>query len=163
LNHVIDGGKAIYWGTSEWDADETARAWRYADKLGLIDPAVEQPQYNMLTRNKVEKEFYHLYKEVGLGLPVFSPLKVGILTEVQHGIPENSRLANNTDSSVERMGSSIGGREWDSFISVVAKLKLVADRLGISLANLALAWVLANKNVSSAITGASHPYYTMRV
>lgn len=157
FNHVINTGKALYWGTSEWDADEIATAWRYADKLGLIGPVVEQPQYNMLTRHKVEKELAHLYQEVGLGLTVFSPLKVGILTgKYNDGIPENSRLASSSDPSVERMRSRVGGKEWDSFISVVAKLKPVADRLDISQANLALAWVLANGNVSSAITGASH-------
>lgn len=104
---------------------------------------VEQPQYNMLTRNNVEKEFAYLYGEVRLGLTVFSPLKVGILTRRYNDqIPENSRLANSTDPSVERMRSRVGGKEWDSLISVVAKFKPVADRLNISQAN---------------ITGANHP------
>ncbi|EED17398.1 voltage-gated K channel beta subunit, putative [Talaromyces stipitatus ATCC 10500] len=158
FNHVINTGKAFYWGTSEWDADEIATAWRYADKLGLIGPVAEQPQYNMFSRNKVEKDFAHLYEEVGLGLTIWSPLKVGILTgKYNNGIPENSRLANSTDPSVERMRARIGGKEWDTFISVVAKLKPIADRLEVSQPNLAMAWVLANKNVSSAITGASRP------
>lgn len=158
FNHVINAGKAFYWGTSEWDADEIATAWRYADQLGLIGPVVEQPQYNMLTRTKVERDFAHLYDEVGLGLTTFSPLKVGILTgKYNDGVPENSRLATSTDSSVQRMRDRVGGKEWDAFTSVVAKLKPVADRLEVSQANLAMAWVLANKHVSSAITGASRP------
>lgn len=158
FNHVINAGKAFYWGTSEWDADEIATAWRYADKLGLIGPVAEQPQYNMLTRNKVEKDFAHLYEEVGLGLTVWSPLRAGILTgKYNNGIPENSRLANSTDPSVQRMRARIGGKEWDTIISVVARLKPVAEKLEVSQATLALAWVLANKNVSSALTGASRP------
>ena len=76
FNHIINTGKAFYWGTSEWNADEIATAWRYADKLNLIGPVMEQPQYNMLARQKVEKEFEHLYEEVGLGLTIFSPLKI---------------------------------------------------------------------------------------
>ncbi|RDW62723.1 putative potassium channel beta subunit protein [Coleophoma crateriformis] len=156
FNYVINSGKAFYWGTSEWDADEIATAWRYAEKLNLIGPVMEQPQYNMLARNKVEKEFEHLYEETGLGLTIFSPLKIGILTgKYNEGIPEDSRLGSSTDVFVKRMNERFGDENWKKDIEIVKKLKPVADKLGMTQATLALAWVLKNKRVSSAITGAS--------
>jgi voltage-dependent potassium channel beta subunit len=158
FNHIINTGKAFYWGTSEWNADEIATAWRYADKLNLIGPVMEQPQYNMLARQKVEKEFEHLYEEVGLGLTIFSPLKIGILTgKYNDGIPKDSRLGSSDDPFVQGMNKRFGDDSWKKDIEVVAKLKPIADKLGITQATLAMAWVLKNKNVSSAITGASRP------
>jgi aryl-alcohol dehydrogenase-like predicted oxidoreductase len=158
FNHIIDQGKAFYWGTSEWDADEIASAWRVADKLGLIGPIMEQPQYNMLARTKVEKEFQHLYEETGLGLTIFSPLKAGILTgKYNDGIPKDSRLGSSDDPWVKSMNERFGDEAWKKDLDVVAKLKPVAQKLDISLATLAMAWVLKNKRVSSAITGASRP------
>jgi aryl-alcohol dehydrogenase-like predicted oxidoreductase len=92
--HLINHGMALYWATSEWSADEIAQAWRYADELGLIGPLMEQPEYNLLKRIKVESEFAHLYREVGLGLTVNSPLRSGMLMgKYRDGIPEDSRLA----------------------------------------------------------------------
>lgn len=158
FNHVINTGKAFYWGTSEWDADEIATAWRVADRLGLIGPLMEQPQYNMLTRTKVEKEFEHLYEETGLGLTPFSPLKIGILTgKYNDGIPKDSRLGSSDDPFVKWMNSKFGDEQWKKDIVTVGKLKPVADKLEITQATLAMAWVLKNKRVSSAITGASRP------
>jgi aryl-alcohol dehydrogenase-like predicted oxidoreductase len=158
FNHIINTGKAFYWGTSEWDADEIASAWRVADKLGLIGPIMEQPQYNMLARTKVEKEFQHLYEEVGLGLTIFSPLKMGILTgKYNDGIPKDSRLGSSNDAWVQSMNQRFGDEGWKKDLDVVARLKPVAEKLSISLASLAMAWVLKNKRVSSAITGASRP------
>ena len=158
FNHIINTGKAFYWGTSEWTAEEIATAWRYADKLGLIGPIMEQPQYNMLTRDKVEGQFERLYEEIGLGLTIFSPLKIGILTgKYNDGIPKDSRLGASTDKFVEGMNKQIGNEDWKKNIETVAKLKPIADKLEISQATLAMAWVLKNKNVSSAITGASRP------
>ncbi len=158
FNHIIDTGKAFYWGTSEWDADEIASAWRVADKLGLIGPIMEQPQYNMLARTKVEKEFQHLYEEVGLGLTIFSPLKMGILTgKYNDGIPKDSRLGSSNDAWVKSMNERFGDEDWKKDLDIVARLKPVAEKLNISLATLAMAWVLKNKRVSSAITGASRP------
>lgn len=158
FNHIIDTGKAFYWGTSEWDADEIAQAWRIADRLGLIGPVMEQPGYNMVNREKVEKEFRHLYEDVGLGLTTFSPLKIGILTgKYNDGIPKDSRLGASDDAFVKMMNKRVGDDTWKKDIETVRKLKPVADKLEISQANLALAWVLMNKNVSSAITGASRP------
>ena len=119
---------------------------------------MEQPQYNMLAREKVEKEYEHLYEEVGLGLTIFSPLKIGILTgKYNDGIPKDSRLGSSDDEFVQGMNKRVGDESWKKDIEVVAKLKPVAEKLGISQATLAMAWVLKNKNVSSAITGASRP------
>lgn len=158
FNHVINQGKAFYWGTSEWNADEIATAWRYADKLGLIGPVMEQPQYNMLVREKVEKEFEHLYPEYGLGLTIFSPLKIGILTgKYNDGIPKDSRLGNSDDPFVQSMNKRFGDEGWKKELVIVQNLKPIADRLGCTQASLAMAWVLSNKNISSAITGASRP------
>jgi voltage-dependent potassium channel beta subunit len=158
FNHVINTGKAFYWGTSEWNADEIATAWRYADKLNLIGPVMEQPHYNMLVRQKVEKEFEHLYEEIGLGLTIFSPLKIGILTgKYNDGIPKDSRLGSSEDPFVKAMNKRFGDENWKKDIETVAKLKPVAEKLGITQAALAMAWVLKNKRISSAITGASRP------
>jgi aryl-alcohol dehydrogenase-like predicted oxidoreductase len=112
----------------------------------------------MLTRHKVEKEFEHLYEEIGLGLTIFSPLKIGILTgKYNDGIPKDSRLGSSDDPFVKSMNQRFGDEDWKKDIAIVAKLKPIADKLEISQANLALAWVLKNKRVSSAITGASRP------
>ncbi|KAK2625760.1 hypothetical protein QTJ16_005072 [Diplocarpon rosae] len=158
FNHLINTGKAFYWGTSEWDADEIATAWRYAEKLNLMGPVMEQPQYNMLVRTKVEREFEHLYEEVGLGLTIFSPLKLGILTgKYIDGIPEDSRLETCNDPFVVDLSLRSGNEAWRKEMEMVAKLKPVAQKLGITQASLAMAWVLSNKRVSSAITGASRP------
>jgi aryl-alcohol dehydrogenase-like predicted oxidoreductase len=158
FNHIINTGKAFYWGTSEWDADEIASAWRVADRLGLIGPVMEQPNYNMLVRNKVEKEYEHLYESTGLGLTTFSPLKIGILTgKYNDGIPKDSRLGASEDKFVQGLTKKIGDEKWLEEIEIVKNLKPIADKLEISQAVMALAWVLRNKNVSSAITGASRP------
>jgi len=158
FNYLIDTGKAFYWGTSEWNADEIAMAWRYAEKLNMIGPVMEQPGYNMLSREKVEKEFEHLYEEIGLGLTIFSPLKIGILTgKYNDGIPKDSRLGSSQDAFVQMMNKRVGDDTWKKDIEVVKKLKPIADKLEISQATLAMAWVLKNPRVSSAITGASRP------
>jgi len=158
FNYIINTGKAFYWGTSEWNADEIASAWRVADRLGLIGPLMEQPQYNMLSRTKVEKEFEHLYEEIGLGLTIFSPLKIGILTgKYNDGIPKDSRLGSSDDPFSINMTKRFGDETWLKDLEIVAKLKPIAEKLEISQATLAMAWVLKNKRVSSAITGASRP------
>ncbi|CAH0015998.1 unnamed protein product, partial [Clonostachys rhizophaga] len=158
FNHIIDKGKALYWGTSEWNADEIAQAWRYADKLNLIGPLMEQPAYNMLERQKVEREYAHLYRETGLGLTVFSPLQKGILTgKYKNGIPEGSRFAQTQLEFIAKFHKNNPKEKWDAIIEKVNRLEPIAERLGIKLATLALAWVLSNPNVSTAITGASSP------
>lgn len=159
FNHIIDTGKAFYWGTSEWSASEIASAWRVADRLGLIGPLMEQPGYSMLVRDKVEGEFDHLYEEYGTGLTIFSPLKTGILTgKYNDGIPENSRYSEaGSDPFVQKMVAEFGEGKWEDQLNKVKALKPIADKLGVSQAQLAYAWVLRNKHVSSAITGASRP------
>ncbi|KFY70231.1 hypothetical protein V499_09344 [Pseudogymnoascus sp. VKM F-103] len=159
FNHVINQGKALYWGTSEWSASEIATAWRHADRLGLIGPLMEQPGYSMLARDKVDGEFNHLYEEFGTGLTIFSPLKTGILTgKYNDGIPADSRYSrDDKDPFILRMTKEFGEGKWEAQLETVRKLKPVADKLGVTQAQLAYAWVLSNKNVSSAIMGASKP------
>jgi aryl-alcohol dehydrogenase-like predicted oxidoreductase len=156
FNHLINTGKALYWGTSEWNPEEIAAAWRVADKLGLIGPIMEQPQYNMLVRERVEKDYVLLYEHHGLGLTPFSPLKAGILTgKYNDKIPEDSRLGSSQDKFSQGYKERYGDEGWQKEIKVVRDLKAVADKLGVDQATLAYAWVLRNPHVSSAITGAS--------
>lgn len=162
FNHIINQGKAFYWGTSEWSADEIATAWRYADKLGLIGPTMEQPCYNMLSREKVEGEFRHLYEApYKLGLTVFSPLHGGLLTgKYKNGIPSDSRFAHKeSDPIIMAQNEAIQSKDpnWVKGVQRAQALEPIAERLGVSLTNLAYAWVLKNENVSCAITGASRP------
>ncbi|KAI9167629.1 voltage-gated K channel beta subunit [Paramyrothecium foliicola] len=158
FNHLIDTGKAFYWGTSEWSADEISQAWRYADKYGLIGPLMEQPQYNMLERQKVEGDYVHLYREVGLGLTIWSPLKQGILSgKYKNGIPDDSRFAQTSVDFIKGYWERTGKEQWEAVVQNVNKLEPIAEKLGIKMSVLALAWVLKNPNVSSAITGASSP------
>ncbi|RAL16963.1 putative voltage-gated K+ channel beta subunit (KCNAB) [Aspergillus homomorphus CBS 101889] len=160
FNHVIEKGWAFYWGTSEWSADEISEACGIARALGLIAPVVEQPQYNMLTRQKVEGEFQRLYSRCGIGLTVFSPLKMGLLSGKYNDAttqpPPGSRFAESND----KFANFVRGEwetGWASNIKTVVGLKTLADKLGIKLPQLALAWCLKNENVSSVITGASRP------
>jgi voltage-dependent potassium channel beta subunit len=150
MSDAIDRGKALYWGTSEWTADEIRAAWDVADRHGWHKPIVEQPQYNLLHRRRVEKEYARLYEDIGLGTTIWSPLASGLLTgKYLDGVPEGSRAA-------------LEGYDWlkdeltdEAKNQVVRDLKGVADDLGCSLAQLAIAWCAANPNVSSVITGAS--------
>jgi voltage-dependent potassium channel beta subunit len=156
FNHLIDAGKAFYWGTSEWNSEEIAMAWGVANRLNMIGPLMEQPQYNLLCREKVEKEFSLLYENYGMGLTIFSPLKIGILTgKYNDGIPGDSRLGASNDNFISMMKEKFGNDDWKKDIEQVKKLKPIADKLGCDQAALALAWVIKNPNVSSAITGAS--------
>lgn len=160
FNYLIDTGKAFYWGTSEWSASEIADAWRAADKLGLVGPVVEQPQYNLLVRERVEKEYRWLYEAYGLGLTIWSPLKGGILTGKYNGTsapPPGSRLAESEDGYVKSLRKTVGDETWTRQLEQTAALKPIADELGISTAQLSLAWILKNPNISSIITGASRP------
>ncbi|MCJ1427407.1 hypothetical protein MMC29_005310 [Sticta canariensis] len=155
FNHLIDTGKAFYWGTSEWNAEEIASAWGCAQRLNLIGPLMEQPQYNMLNRSRVERDYVLLYEQFGTGLTIWSPLKMGILTgKYNDGIPQDSRLATSKDSfTTGYVEGEVGGDDWNDNIGKVRLLKPVADKLGIDQATLAMAWVLKNPHVSSAITG----------
>jgi voltage-dependent potassium channel beta subunit len=150
MSDMITQGKALYWGTSEWSADEIRAAYDIADRHHLHKPVMEQPQYNILWRDKVEKEYARLYEDIGLGTTIWSPLSSGLLTgKYLNGIPEGSR-------------ATLPGYEWlkDSLTNPernkkVAELKVVADELGITLTQLSLAWCVKNPNVSTVITGAS--------
>ena len=150
MNDIVAAGKAFYWGTSEWSAEQVREAWQIADRRNLHKPQMEQPSYNMLNRNKVEKEFARLYDGIGLGLTTFSPLAAGFLTgKYKNGIPAGSRFA-------------LPGYDWlsnrymhDNFISCVAKLEPIAADLGCSMSQMGIAWVARNPRVSTVITGAS--------
>ncbi|MBA3946867.1 MAG: aldo/keto reductase [Herpetosiphonaceae bacterium] len=151
MDIVIKQGKAFYWGTSEWSAAEIMRADAVARQYGLTPPTMEQPQYNMVVRERFEKEYAPLYKELGYGTTIFSPLASGLLTgKYNDGIPADSRAA-------------LTGYEWlkrgitPERIEQVKQLEPVASELDCTLAQLALAWCLKNPNVSTVITGASRP------
>ncbi|WP_343304561.1 aldo/keto reductase [Chitinophaga niabensis] len=150
MNILIQQGKILYWGTSEWAASEIMEAHMIAKQNNLIGPVVEQPEYNLFRREKVELEYARIYETVGLGNTIFSPLASGILTgKYNNGIPEGSRLG-------------LQGYEWlknrnllDANLARVAKLQSVSDKLGTSLATLSIAWVIKNPHVTSAILGAT--------
>jgi len=150
MNHLVQQGKILYWGTSEWSAQEIMEAHMVARSLNLIGPTMEQPQYNMFTRNKVEVEYAQIYKTVGLGTTIWSPLGSGILTDkYAHSVPQDTRLY-------------MEGLDWlrertlnETNLQKVKQLSLLAHELGISLATLAICWVIKNPNVSTAILGAS--------
>ena len=153
FNQVINQGKAFYWGTSEWSAQQIMEAHSIARQEHLIPPLMEQPQYNMFHRERVEIEYQRLYSEIGLGTTIWSPLASGLLTgKYNEGIPKNSR-------------GDLEGYEWlrDRFTSEEAKnqiekvklLSVVASDLDASVAQLAIAWCLHNPNISTVITGAS--------
>jgi aryl-alcohol dehydrogenase-like predicted oxidoreductase len=160
FNYLINTGKALYWGTSEWLASEIEEAWAVADRLGLIGPIVEQPGYSLLRRDKVDGEFQNagLYSRRGLSLTIFSPLAGGLLTgKYVDGIPEDSRLNTSDEPAVQVILKKRGTPAWDEEQNKIRKLIAIAERLGTNVATLAMAWVLANDNVCSAITGASKP------
>ncbi|KAJ5919654.1 Potassium channel voltage-dependent beta subunit KCNAB-like protein [Penicillium verhagenii] len=160
FNYLLDTGKAFYWGTSEWSASEISDAWRIADKLRLVGPVVEQPQYNLLARERVEKEYRWLYEAHGLGLTTFSPLKGGVLTGKYNGLsepPAGSRIAESEDGYIHGLRKTVGSDAWTRQLEQTAALKPIADDLGITTAQLSLAWILKNPNISSMITGASRP------
>jgi len=155
MNHVIDQGKAFYWGTSEWSATQIMEAYLIARREHLIPPLMEQPEYNMFQREKIEKEYLPLYEKVGLGTTIWSPLKSGVLTgKYNDGVPDGSRLSL---EGYKWLKENLLSEDGMKNIEKVKKLTTVAEELGISMAALALAWVVKNPNVSTVITGASKP------
>jgi voltage-dependent potassium channel beta subunit len=150
MSDMIDRGQALYWGTSEWSADEIRAAWDIAERHNLHKPVMEQPQYNILTRDRVEKEYARLYEDIGLGTTIWSPLASGLLTgKYLNGVPEGSR-------------ATLPGYEWlrntltdEASNKKVAEVKKIADELDVSLAQFSLAWCTKNPHVSTVITGAS--------
>lgn len=153
FDHIITQGKALYWGTSEWSAAQIMEAYSIARREHLIPPQMEQPQYNMFHRERVESEYAHLYKEIGLGTTIWSPLASGLLTgKYNKGIPEESRGAL---EGYEWLRERFTNNEAIEAIAKVEKLMLIAKELGGSMAQFALAWTLKNPHVSTTITGAS--------
>ncbi|HLI72986.1 MAG TPA: aldo/keto reductase [Acidimicrobiales bacterium] len=150
MSDIVSSGRARYWGTSEWAADEIRAAWDIAERHHLHKPVMEQPQYNIFERRKVDWEFARLYDDVGLGLTTWSPLASGLLTgKYADGVPPDSRGA-------------LEGYEWLQGLLTdpkrnrrVGLLKEVSDSLGCTLAQMSLAWCLKNPHVSTVITGAS--------
>ena len=150
MNTLIQQGKILYWGTSEWSGVEIMEAHRIAETYRLIGPAMEQPQYNLFERNKVDAEYLEIYKNVGLGTTIWSPLAAGLLTgKYNDGIPEGSRF-------------QIEGFEWlrdrwlmQEKINKVQQLGAIAKALKVSTASLSIAWCIKNPNVTTAILGAT--------
>ncbi len=152
MHDLIAQGKVLYWGTSEWEAGQIAEAYRVADERHLTPPTMEQPQYNMFVRDKVEKDYLPLY-EKGLGTTIWSPLYGGLLTgKYNDGIPEGSRL---TLEYYAWLKERMVGPEGQKKIAKVRALSKVAAELGTTTTHLALAWCLKNPNVSTVILGAS--------
>jgi voltage-dependent potassium channel beta subunit len=150
MHDMVASGKALYWGTSEWPADRILQAWRIADRHHLHKPVMEQPQYHLLHRDRVEREYAPLYEEIGLGTTTWSPLASGLLSgKYLDGVPAGSRAA-------------LRGYEWLAGNVTAAdandrvrRLVPIAEELGCTLAQLAIAWCAANPRVSTVITGAS--------
>ena len=151
MNHLIQQGKILYWGTSEWSAQEIMEAHMVAKEYRLIGPTMEQPQYNMFVRNKMEVEFNQIFKNIGMGTTIWSPLSSGVLTDkyLRKKFPKGTRLG-------------MEGLEWlkekaliQERLPKVAALQQLAQKLDISLPRMAIAWALTNPNVSTVILGAS--------
>ncbi|HEX8802590.1 MAG TPA: aldo/keto reductase [Acidimicrobiales bacterium] len=150
MSDIVSSGRAHYWGTSEWSADEIRAAWDVAERHHLHKPVVEQPQYNLFDRRRVEREYARLYEDVGLGLTTWSPLASGLLSgKYLDGVPEGSR-------------ATLPGYGWLRDLLTdparndkVRELAAIADELGCTLAQLSLAWCARNPRVSTVITGAS--------
>lgn len=155
MNHIIDQGKAFYWGTSEWTAQQIMEAYGIARREHLIPPLMEQPEYNMFKRDKIEKEYLPLYNEVGLGTTIWSPLASGLLTgKYVDGIPEGSRL---NLKGYEWLRDWILNEDGKKSNAKVKDLIPIAKEIGVTMPELAIAWCLKNPNVSTVITGASNP------
>jgi voltage-dependent potassium channel beta subunit len=155
MTHVINQGKAFYWGTSQWSAQEIMEAYGIARREHLIPPTMEQPHYNMFNRDRVEKEYARLYKEIGLGTTIWSPLASGLLTgKYNQGIPEGTRVSL---KGYEWLRENFESEEAQQNIEKVKKMMPIAEELECTMAQLALAWCLKNPNVSTVITGASKP------
>jgi aryl-alcohol dehydrogenase-like predicted oxidoreductase len=150
MNTLIQQGKIFYWGTSEWSGVEIMEAHRVSKEYGLIGPTMEQPQYNLFERKKVEREFQYIYDFVGLGTTIWSPLASGLLTgKYNEGIPKNSRLA------LTEMGWLKDRLIADDKIKKVKKLGELATKLGTTTASLSIAWCIKNPRVTTAILGAT--------
>jgi len=151
MSDMISQGKALYWGTSEWSADEIRAAWTISDRHHLHKPVMEQPQYHLFHRKRVEQEYKRLIEDTGLGLTTWSPLASGLLTgKYRNGVPPGSR------GSLEGMGFLVKGLTDAARNAALAQLEVIAAELGCSLSQLSIAWAARNSAVSTVITGASN-------
>ncbi len=153
MSYLVNSGQAFYWGTSEWSAEQISRAHGIARQEHLVPPTMEQPQYNMFHRHRVEREYAHLYEEYGMGTTIWSPLAGGILTgKYEKGIPEGTR---SEAEGYDWLKDRFEGEGGQLRIATAARLRPLAEDLGTTMPRLALAWCLKNPRVSTVITGAS--------
>jgi voltage-dependent potassium channel beta subunit len=154
MDVLVKQGKILYWGTSEWPADRIREAYLAAYKYGLTPPSMEQPEYNMFNRSKMEKEYLGLFDSEGMGTTIWSPLASGVLTgKYNSGVPKGSRMSL---PDYKFLRDKLESKEGADRLNKVKRLGKVADKLGASLAQLSLAWCLKNKNVSTVILGATN-------
>jgi voltage-dependent potassium channel beta subunit len=153
MSNLVEQGKVFYWGTSEWSAEQITEAWMIARQYNLVPPSMEQPQYNMFCRERVEKEYARLYTSFGMGTTIWSPLASGLLTgKYNQGVPAGTRIS---QPGLEWLKDKVVGEEGKPKIEKVKELTKLAAAAGFPLTHLSLAWCLMNPNVSSVITGAS--------
>ncbi|MBY5407731.1 aldo/keto reductase [Rhizobium leguminosarum] len=153
MHDLVAQGKVLYWGTSEWSAQQLTEAYAVARDLRITPPTMEQPQYNIFERQKVESDYLPLYDLMGLGTTIWSPLASGVLTgKYNNGVPADSRMNLPGYEWLKEKWSSDAGRAQLKQVGELAKL---ADEIGMSITHLALLWCLANRNVSTVILGAS--------
>jgi voltage-dependent potassium channel beta subunit len=153
MSDLVAQGKVLYWGTSQWTASQIMEAYSVARQYNLVPPTMEQPEYNMFTREKIEMDYLRLFREIGLGTTIFSPLATGLLTgKYNDGIPEGSRL---TLPGYEWLRDRLTGPAGEKKLQQVKQLSAIAAELGTNMPRLALAWAAKNPNVSTVITGAS--------
>ncbi len=153
MDVLVQQGKILYWGTSEWEAEQIQEACTLAEKFHLTPPSMEQPEYNVFNRKKIEEDYLPLYKNNGLGTTIWSPLASGLLTgKYNHGFPSDSRVF---VKGYEWLKEKFESEETLAKIAIVKELEPVAEELGISLAQLSLAWCLKNPQVTSVILGAT--------
>ncbi len=150
MNTLINQGKILYWGTSEWSGEEILEAHVHAARNSLIPPSMEQPEYNLFQREKMEKEYLQIFRNFGLGTTIWSPLASGLLTgKYNNGIPDGSRLA------LEGFGWLKDKTLVQDKVKRVVELQKVADEMNVPLSTLAIAWCISNKDVTTAILGAT--------
>ncbi len=155
MHNLIQQGLALYWGTSEWSAAQIRQAYDFARREHLIPPTMEQPQYNMFHRQRVEVEYAPLYDGIGLGTTIWSPLASGVLSgKYNAGLPDGSRFSL---ENYQWLRPRLDSPEGQARLAKVAALMPLAEELGGTMAQLALAWCLCNEDVSTVITGASRP------
>ncbi len=154
MDDLVRQGRVLYWGTSEWSAQQIQEAYGVARQYGLTPPTMEQPQYNMFERDRVEREYHRLYSEIGLGTTIWSPLASGVLTgKYEDGIPEGSRMSL---PDYQWLRERVESEEGQANVRKAVELEGIAQELGVPLAQMAIAWCLKNPNVSTVILGTSN-------